>query len=304
MTEFLSQFMDLFSLPGNISLTGLEWLVHPVTSLLYASAVITYAFFEWRRSKPVKILINDVITLERQLASKPINELLQEDNFAEQSLIRPAWRAFKDSAHIKSQYSHQAKNIWLFTPPAAFFNSTMLDAAPVDLKRLRATPDKLIGIGLLLTFLTLVMALAFVSKKASGDVNTLTVLLMLTAGTKFLISIAGLGSAIIFRSQLAKLETLLRDRLANVCNHLQQQTTLYTQEHLLVQLIETSKQQAQHFEKSSAQVAHHISDAVATMATTVTNSISDEIMKKLETRLEQVLNHTEQRVSAICPTIT
>ena len=298
MMEFFSQFMGLFLLPENVSLTGIELLVHPSTSLLYATSIVIYAFLQWRGSQPVRILINDLVALEQQLSQHPLKELLKEDGFIEKSLVKPAWRAFKSSAHIKNRRNEQHE-VWLFTPPAAFFNSTLLDHAPVNLKRLRAIPDKLIGIGLLLTFLTLVMALAFVSKKSSDDVNALTVLLMLTAGTKFLISIAGLGSAIVFRSKLGKLETSLRDHLANVCYRLEQNTSIYTPEHLLVQLIETSNRQGIEFEKSAARIASHIGKAVDTMTTTITSSISNDILEKMEARLSGVLNHAEHRFQEV-----
>lgn len=296
--DFFSQFMGLFLLPENVSLTGIELLVHPATSLLYALSIVIYAFLQWRCSRPVKILINDLVALEKQLSRYTIKELLKDDGFIEKSLVKPAWQAFKSNAHIKTSRDEQPE-VWLFTPPAAFFNSTLLDHSPVNLKRLRAIPDKLIGIGLLLTFLTLVMALAFVSKKSSGDVNALTVLLMLTAGTKFLISIAGLGSAIVFRSKLGNLETLLRDHLAIVCHRLEQNTAICTPEHLLVQLIETSHRQGIEFEKSAVHIASHIAKAVDTMTTTVTSSISNDIMDKMETRLSGVLNNAEQRFQEV-----
>jgi hypothetical protein len=140
-----------------------------------------------------------------------------------------------------------------------------------------------------------VIALSFASKKTGGDVNLLTVLLLLTAGTKFLISIAGLGSAIVFRSRLGLLETRLRDRLATVCQRLQQSTTLYTPEHLLVRLIETTGRQAESFEQNTLRMASHINSAIDTMTTSVTGHISDAIMNKLESRLTQVLNQAEQQ---------
>jgi hypothetical protein len=91
------------------------------------------------------------------------------------------------------------------------------------------------------------------------------------------------------------LETRLRDRLATVCQRLQQSTTLYTPEHLLVRLIETTGRQAESFEQNTLRMASHINSAIDTMTTSVTGHISDAIMNKLESRLTQVLNQAEQQ---------
>jgi hypothetical protein len=141
---------------------------------------------------------------------------------AENPVVGEVWRAFAPTL-APAPGSDDAMGYT--RRPQESFNESLLAIAGINLRFYNAVPNLLVGAGLLFTFIGLVAALYFASAGvAATDVVTAQFALreLLAAATfKFITSIAGLGSSLVFSwGEKAQLHRVQR-RLTQLCSALE-----------------------------------------------------------------------------------
>ncbi len=151
--------------------------------------------------------------------------------------------------------------------PQDSFNETLLANAGINLRFYNAVPNFLVGAGLLFTFLGLVAALYFASRGvAAAEVQEAQRALreLLGAATfKFVTSIAGLGSSMLFSWREKALLHRIQRRLSRLCAALEARMVPLTAENIgIAQLMELRQQQQQELMKLGRGLLVKVPEAV------------------------------------------
>jgi len=150
---------------------------------------------------------------ERGLASRfdEISERIERNG-----LIGQAWREFQETALTKGQVIDNTIR------PQVFINLADARERMFGLKMMMAVPSLFVGLGLLLTFIALVIALnKAAGPAAAGKVDEMTASLasLLKAATvQFFISIAGLGAAFLLWFWLRSCQSWIEGAYARLCH--------------------------------------------------------------------------------------
>ncbi len=165
---------------------------------------------------------------------------------AENPVLGEAWRAYAGTLR-PAPGSEDA--IGYVRRPHEHFNDGLLALSGLNLRFYNAFPNLLVGLGLFFTFIGLVGALYFASSGvAAENVRVAQAALrdLLGAATfKFVTSIAGLGSSLLFSwREKAHLHRLYR-RLARFCHALEARTVPITTAGLAAAQLEEARQQRQ-----------------------------------------------------------
>ncbi len=227
---------------------ALAWVPWALSAVLVLGAVAVWLQFRLRL-RPIDEGLDAALGVVRE-ASNPITFRDRfptiDQRLAANPIIGDAWRAF---AQTLVQVPGQEGALGATRRPADDFNETVLGHAGVNLRFYMAVPNYMVGLGLLFTFLGLVAALYFASAGVTaGSVQGAQGALrdLLAAATfKFVTSIAGLGTSIVYswreKTQLYRVGR----RLGQLCTALEQRLVSVTPEYLgVIQLDELKSQSA------------------------------------------------------------
>ena len=202
------------------------WVPWTLASLIVATATVTWLVFRYRRIAPLLDSLERVITLVE--ASKGPSGFRRSfhaiyQGLAEDPLLGQVWRAYAPSLApapgLDDAMGYSRR-------PRDSFDDDLLLEAGVNLRVYHAVPNLLVGGGLLFTFVGLVGALYFASRGiAGGDVAQAQHALheLLAAATfKFVTSIAGLGSSLVFSWREKALLYRFQRQLARFCAALEE----------------------------------------------------------------------------------
>jgi hypothetical protein len=227
---------------------ALAWVPWALSAALVLGALALWLRFRLRL-RPINEGLDAALAVIRE-ASAPIAFRDRfpslDQQLAANPIIGDAWRAF---AQTLVSVPGQEGALGATRRPADDFNEAVLGHAGVNLRFYMAVPNYLVGLGLLFTFLGLVAALYFASAGvAAGSVQGAQGALrdLLAAATfKFVTSIAGLGTSIVYSwREKTQLYRVAR-RLGQLCTALEQRLVPVTPEYLgVIQLDELNSQTA------------------------------------------------------------
>ena len=184
-----------------------------------------------------------------------VSQALTEEEPAALGLVQ-AWREFQES--IVDETASPIRNT---NRPSMFFNH----AAPKHTE-LNFASNIFVGVGLILTFLGLIVALDTAAKGMSGgDIEgarkALTDLLDV-AGAKFFTSVGGIGCSIWLRSVEHKLTHQLRKNTNAICGLLERGLLYVPPQKLAVEQLEVMKEQRDQLLMFNTDVAMQLTDRI------------------------------------------
>lgn len=228
---------------------ALPWVPWALSSLIVLAAVAIWLDFRWRRLEPLLQGLDDAISAVEETEGQASFRARFPQVFqrlADNPVVGDTWRAF---APTLAPAPGNDDAMGYTRRPAESFNETLLAVAGVNQRFYGAVPNLLVGAGLLFTFIGLVAALHFASAGVTAtdvEVAQLALSTLLSAATfKFVTSIAGLGSSLVFSwREKAQLHRVQR-RLGRFCSALEARMIPVTGESMAgAQLAEMRQQTA------------------------------------------------------------
>ncbi|MFT3937637.1 anti-phage ZorAB system protein ZorA [Rhodopseudomonas sp.] len=203
-------------------------------------------------------------------------------------LLGPAWRVF-DQTMVRTA---GAKIVQTTVRPGSLLNFGAARERLAGLKLMGSIPGYFVGVGLLLTFIGLVLALeqasAAVSSNDAGGMQVATRQLLQVATFKFMTSIAGLGSSIVL-SIFFRLYTVWIEAAFDRFNHQIEQRVRFVSsqsiawemnESLAAQLTELKQiNSAEFFSRMGEKISPQIQSALSTAMAPVAASIDDAMAR-------------------------
>lgn len=145
--------------------------------------------------------------------------------------------------------------------PADFFNDDIAYRSEVDLRTYDTIPNRLVGLGLLFTFIGLLLSLGIAGFGIQGDfeqVKTTLVQLLLASALKFSTSIAAIGASLHFVHRRNALQAEMSGALEAVCKEIERLTAPVTAEQLAQASVLELEQQTDLLERGSGDLANEI----------------------------------------------
>lgn len=212
------------------------WVPWALSALIAGGALLAWLHFRWRRVEPVLAGLDRAIALvEASEGPSGFRRRFQAiyQGLAENPALGEAWRAY---AATIAPAPHGEDALGYSRRPQEDFHDGLLTMVGVNLRFYHAVPNLLVGSGLLFTFLGLVAALYFASHALAapgiGDVQQALRELLSAATFKFVTSIAGLGSSLLFSWREKALLHHVQRRLARFCAALEERMVPVTAESL------------------------------------------------------------------------
>lgn len=228
---------------------SLPWVPWALSALIVGTAVVVWRDFRFAKIGPVLRGLDDAIAAVEEAEGpgafrRRFPALFKR--LAENPVVGEAWRGFAPT--IAPAPGGEDAPLGYTRRPQESFGEGLLALSGVNLRFFHAVPNLLVGAGLLFTFLGLVAALYFASRGvAAADVAEAQRALreLLAAATfKFVTSIAGLGSSLVFSWREKALLHRVQHRLAHLCGALEARMAPVTAESIgLAQLAELRQQQ-------------------------------------------------------------
>ncbi len=227
---------------------SLPWVPWVLSALIVGTALAVWRDFRVGRIGPVLRGLDDAIAAVEEVEGpgafrRRFPALFKR--LADNPVVGEAWRGYAPTI-ATAPGSDDA--LGYTRRPQESFGEELLALAGVNLRFFHAVPNLLVGAGLLFTFLGLVAALYFASRGvAAAEVAEAQRALreLLAAATfKFVTSIAGLGSSLVFSWREKALLHRVQRRLAHFCGALEARMVPLTAESIgLAQLAELRQQQ-------------------------------------------------------------
>jgi hypothetical protein len=225
------------------------WVPWALSALILVAAVLIWLDFRWRRLEPLLRGLDEAIAIvEESEGQASFRQRFPQifQRLAANPVVGETWRAF---APTLAPAPNNDDAMGYTRRPSESFNEALLGSAGVNQRFYGAVPNLLVGAGLLFTFIGLVAALYFASAGvAASNVEVAQRALrdLLAAATfKFVTSIAGLGSSLVFswreKAQLYRAHS----KLAHFCSALEARMIPVTSESMAgAQLVEMRQQTA------------------------------------------------------------
>lgn len=201
-------------------------------------------------------------------------------------LLKHSWAEFKETLLIPP--AETLGYIQNTARPSAYLNVASI-ANQLHLPLYQAIPNYLVGIGLLLTFMGLVAALFFASAGVAGNVADAKVALgkLLTAATfKFLTSIAGLFSSILFSLVTKVLTSHIQRSFDRLCELLEARVVSVTPEWLAAQQLEEQRKQTIQLERFNTDFAVEVAKALEVRLNTSLGTVVRDAVAPMVSAIE------------------
>jgi hypothetical protein len=258
--------------------------------------VLLWLDFRLRRVEPVLRGLDDAIAAVEESEGpgafrRRFGAAFQR--LAENPVIGEVWRAY---APTIAPAPGQEDALGYTRRPQESINEGLLALAGVNLRFYHAVPNLLVGTGLLFTFLGLVAALYFASRGvAAAAVQEAQAALreLLSAATfKFVTSIAGLGSSMLFSWREKALLYRLQRKLAYLCAALEARMVPLTAESIGIAQLAELREQRQELQKLGRNLLVRVPE-------TVERQLLDELRIELPRRERDL--EREAGVAAVQP---
>lgn len=205
--------------------------------------------------------------------------------------LSEAWDVFDKTLYIDDSKDKDEPVLRGSIRPSAFFNTEDLRFGAGFIKVL---PGLLISIGLALTFLGLIAALADMSK---GEINAVTMSNLIgIASAKFIMSLTGLFCSIILTIFLKLTSNKLEKRLHDLCSFLENKIQFVSLEQIGLEQLQTMIEDREHHRSLTLQM---ISEIGGPLKNELPNSISSSIATAMEPLLELTSKQGTENISAM-----
>ncbi|WP_417435336.1 anti-phage ZorAB system protein ZorA [Hoeflea sp.] len=224
--------------------------------------------------------------------------------FKQSCLIGHAWREF-DETLVKPTPGEQPV-IRNTVRPQSFLNIGMARERLFGLKMLAGIPGYFVAVGLLLTFIGIVLALYKAGEASSGqDVSVMQAAmteLLQIASFKFATSIAGLGASLILSIVFKTFAIWIEGSFSSFCEALERKLKYVPPQSLAIEMNEAAKEQRDQlkeinsdkfFAQMGAQLEPQIQSAFTAAMSPINTSISaalDRISETSQTGVSDMLN--------------
>jgi hypothetical protein len=232
---------------------SLPWVPWALSALIVGTALVVWRDFRFGRIGPVLRGLDDAIAAVEEAEGPGAFRRRFPAVFkrlAENPVVGEAWRGYAPTI-APAPGSEDA--LGYTRRPRESFGENLLALAGVDLRFFHAVPNLLVGAGLLFTFLGLVAALYFASRgvaAASVAEPQQALRELLAAATfKFVTSIAGLGSSLVFSWREKALLHRVHRRLAHFCGVLEARMVPVTAESIGLAQLGELRQQRQELQR-------------------------------------------------------
>jgi hypothetical protein len=232
------------------STLALPWMPWLLAGLIVGAALLIWLDFRWRRAAVVLTALDEAIAAVEESEGpgtfrRRFPSIFQR--LASNAVLGEAWRAY---APTVTAAPGQEDALGYTRRPQESFNEGLLATAGINLRFYNAVPNFLVGTGLLFTFLGLVAALYFASRGvAAAEIEEAQHALreLLSAATfKFVTSIAGLASSMLFSWREKAVLHEIHKRLARLCAAIEERMVPVTAESIgIAQLAELRQQQSE-----------------------------------------------------------
>lgn len=244
------------------ALDGAPWIL---SALLVGLALIIWLQFKRRINRLVQALdqmIAVVQSADGQSAFKQrFGQLFAE--LAQNPMLGEVWRAYA-STIVQNQTNANA--VGYTRRPLETFNEQVVTAAGIDLRFYGSIPNLLVGMGLLFSFIGLVSALYFASSGVAaasvGAAQAALGELLAVATFKFLTSIAGLASSLVFSWGEKRQLYRIQHRLQRLCSLLEARMVPVTSESLMLAQLERTRSIENHLNRLSRSVYVRVPEAL------------------------------------------
>lgn len=297
----LSQQDFAFSLAGLLAAFGAGLLL--AFLVLYAIAI---RFSLWRIRRLVRSNKDDRLGFAKAYETTVYPKLLRHP------LIGHAWREF-DETLLKGEVE-KGGVIGNTVRPQSFINYGLVRERLMGLKMIGSIPGYFVGIGLLLTFTGIVLALHKASEATTASLISNDTPAMMTAMTdllgvasfKFATSIAGLGVSIILALLFKMIVIGIEASFAPFCEQVEAQLRYTAPQSIAAEINETAKEQSaqlkeinsdRFFSRMGEQFAPQVAGALESAIAPMTQSI-DDAMKAMSSQSQTGVGDMIERFSS------
>lgn len=296
----LSEQDFIFSLAGLLAAIGVGLLLAFVA--LHAIAI---RFALWRVGQSFQAYKDDRLAFAKAYDSDIYPKLRVHP------LIGHAWREF-DETLLKGEVD-KGGPIGNTVRPQSFINYGLVRERLMGLKMIGSIPGYFVGVGLLLTFTGIVLALhkaseattaSLISNDTPAMMNAMTDLLGV-ASFKFATSIAGLGVSIILALLFKVVVIGLEASFAQFCERVEAQLRYTAPQSIAAEMNETSKEQSaqlkeinseRFFSRMGEQFAPQVAGALESAIAPMTQSI-DDAMKAMSSQSQSGVGEMVEKFS-------
>ena len=243
---------------------------HSIVPWLLALGIVGLGIGVWASLRlRIAEFLQQLDAIQTKLNSIPQQELTtyyEEFNeyIGKYPLFAHQWATFRQTLILPT--ADDEYNIYYTNRPSLYFNQSALIAPQLNLTLYQAVPNILVGIGLFFTFIGLIAALWFASEGvAAENVEQAKAALsdLLHAATfKFITSVAGLLSSIIFSWREKAHLYQLSEKLHGLCLALEERLYFTTLEQLTKHQVDESKKQTEQLARFNSELAVSIAHAL------------------------------------------
>jgi hypothetical protein len=242
------------------------WTPWLLSSLIVGAAIAIWTDLRVRHVAPVLRGLDDAIAAVEESEGqggfrRRFGTVFQR--LATNPVIGEVWRGYAATIALAPG---QEDALGYTRRPHESFNESLLANAGINLRFYHAVPNLLVGAGLLFTFLGLVAALYFASRGvAAAEVQEAQRALreLLGAATfKFVTSIAGLGSSMLFSWREKALLHRIQRRLFRLCAAFEARMVPLTAESIGIAQLHELRQQQQELQKLGRSLLVKVPDTV------------------------------------------
>lgn len=238
------------------------WVLSGLIALLAVGLWVQFKRRIGRLSSAIDQMINEVRITDGPTAFKQRYGAI----FSELSgnpLLGDVWRAYASTlTHDQST----SGSIGYTRRPKETFNEQVVTAAGINLPFYNAVPNLLVGMGLLFSFVGLVSALYFASRgvasESVGAAQAALGELLAVATFKFLTSITGLATSLLFSWGEKRQLYEIQHRLQAFCSVLEARMAPITAESLMLAQLERTRSIEQHITRLSRAVYVRVPQAL------------------------------------------
>jgi hypothetical protein len=227
------------------------------------------------------------------------------DSIRKDPLIGDAWDAY---ARTAIKVGSKNEPIYMSVRPQSYINTSLARERLSGLKILSTVPGYFVGVGLLLTFIGLVIALSKAAGATSGDAKDMTASLnqLLNAATfKFSTSIAGLFSSIVLSILFRLYSISIESGFDKICWLIEGRVVFMAPQQIAYRAWQTSGEQLHQLKEiNDVQFFQRLGAAVSpALETAVKNAISP-LTAKLDSTVDKLENANRTGVEGLVDRFT
>ena len=268
----------------HLALDAAPWVI---CLLILAWALTTYANFA-RKLTPVEAeIVEAKLAVEGYQAGRLTLEELT-DQLSRLPTISDGWAAFRKTLVIDEDELLGTRQISSTQNIGHFLNEASITGRAIDIRFYQSMPNMFVGVGLLFTFLGLILALLSASAGVSAvnvaDAQQALKGLLGAAGFKFLSSLAGLLSSLVFswreNARLYKVDNAISDINKSIelaFTPISTELLAYQRNKLLERQEALLREQLDESRQMTAQIKRFETDFAVSIATALDNKLSPKI---------------------------